>query len=79
MDFLLKYHTSMDSYRKEVVFRIPGEAEVTFRGNRKILPTCLISAVKARKLLIKGCKAYLAHIVDVQAEKMKLEDIPVVQ
>lgn len=78
MDFLSNYHASMDCYRNEVVLRKLGEEEVTFRGNRKILLTCLISAVKASKLLSKGYNAYLAHIVDVQAEKLKPEDILIV-
>lgn len=79
MDFLSKYHASMDCYRKEVAFRKSSEGKVTFRGIRKILPTCLISTVKAKKLMRKGCTAYLAHIVDVQAENLKPKDIPVVR
>ena len=52
--------------------------EVTFRGDRKIFPTCVISAVKARKLLSKGCSAYLAYVIGAQVSKLKPEDIPVV-
>ena len=64
MDFLSKYRASIDCYRKEVVFRGPGEAEVILRGDRKILPTCMISALKGRKLLSKGCTTYLARVID---------------
>ncbi|KAA0054390.1 Integrase, catalytic core [Cucumis melo var. makuwa] len=38
--------------------------EVVFRGERKIAPSSLISALKAEKLLRKGCIVILAHIVD---------------
>ena len=52
--------------------------EVVFKGRRRILPTCVISAVKARKLLSKGCEAYLAHVTETKLEKLKPEDVRVV-
>ncbi|KAA0066851.1 reverse transcriptase [Cucumis melo var. makuwa] len=63
---------------KEVTFRKPGSTEVVFRGERKIIPTCLISALKVEKLLRKGCTVFLAPVVEVQEEKLKPEDVPVV-
>ena len=39
----------------------------------------LISAVKARKLLLKGCEGYLAHIIDTTKVYVKLSDLVVVQ
>lgn len=78
-DFLSKYRASMDCYRKEVVFRYRGEVVVFFKGNKKILPTCMISTIKARKLLSKGCMAYLAYVIDTQVNKLKPEDILIVQ
>ncbi|TYK11985.1 reverse transcriptase [Cucumis melo var. makuwa] len=62
---------------KEVVFRKPGFVEVVFRGMRKVVPRSLI--LKAEKLLRKGCITFLAHMVVVQREKLKLEDVPVVK
>ncbi|KAL4032938.1 hypothetical protein IC575_006021 [Cucumis melo] len=69
----------LELQRKEVVFRKPGFAEVVFRGMRKAVSRSLISVLKAEKLLRKGCTAFLAHIVVVQREKLKLEDVPVVK
>ncbi|TYJ98703.1 reverse transcriptase [Cucumis melo var. makuwa] len=63
MDFLFAHYASMDFHRKKVVFRKPGFAEVVFRGMRKAVSRSLISALKAEKLLRKGCTAFLAHIV----------------
>lgn len=77
-NFLSKYHATMDWFRKEVVFKKQGEAEVIFRGRRKILPTCLIFAVKARRMLSKGCEAFLAHVVEAKPSKLKPKDVPVV-
>ncbi|TYK29162.1 DNA/RNA polymerases superfamily protein [Cucumis melo var. makuwa] len=78
MDFLFTHYASMNCHRKEVIFRKPSSTEVVFRGERKIIPTSLISALKVEKLLRKGCIAFLAHVVEVQEEKLKPEDVPVV-
>ncbi|KAA0040721.1 DNA/RNA polymerases superfamily protein [Cucumis melo var. makuwa] len=79
MDFLFAHYASMDFHRKEVVFRKPGFAEVVFRGMRKVVSKSLISVLKAEKLLTKDCTAVLAHIVVVQREKLKPEDVPMVK
>ncbi|KAA0040455.1 putative Retrotransposon protein [Cucumis melo var. makuwa] len=79
MDFLFAHYASMDCHRKEVVFRKPGFAEVVFRGMRKAVSRSLISVLKAEKLLRKGCTTFLAHIVVVQREKLKPEDVPIVK
>lgn len=42
MNFLSKYHVTMDYFRKEMVFKKLGEAKIVFKGRRKILPTCLV-------------------------------------
>ncbi|KAA0048700.1 retrotransposon protein [Cucumis melo var. makuwa] len=79
MDFLFAHYASMDCHKKEVVFRKSGFAEVVFRGMRKVVSRSLISVLKAEKLLRKGCTAFLAHIVVVQREKLKPEDVRVVK
>ena len=39
----------------------------------------MISAISARCLLQKGCKGYLAHVVDTCSSEVGLEDVPVVR
>ncbi|KAL0544225.1 hypothetical protein IC582_019338 [Cucumis melo] len=78
MDFLFTHYASMNCHGKEVTFTKPSSTKVVFRGERKIIPTSLISALKVEKLLRKGCTAFLAHVVEVQEEKLKPEDVPVV-
>ena len=39
----------------------------------------MISAISARCLLQKGCKGYLAHIVDTRSSEVGFEDVPVVR
>ena len=61
------------------MFNKPGQIEVTFCGEHRILPSCVISAIDARCLLRKGCSADLAHVIDTGVRELRLEDIPVVQ
>ena len=43
------------------------------------LPTCVILALKAKKLLHKGCEAYLAHVIDKSYPKVTLDSMLVVR
>ncbi|KAJ0084999.1 hypothetical protein Patl1_30344 [Pistacia atlantica] len=79
MDWLAIHRATVDCFRKEITFRKPDIPELVFYGERRVLPSCLISAMTARKYLRKGCQAYLAHVVDTQADGCRLEDIPVVK
>ncbi|KAI5313326.1 hypothetical protein L3X38_042500 [Prunus dulcis] len=78
MDWLARHRASVDYFRKEVVFRSPGRPEVTFYGERRVLPSCLISAMTAKRLLRKGCSGYIAHVIDTIDNGLRLENIPVV-
>ena len=79
MDWLDANYASMDYFRKEVIFRRPGLSVVVFYGERRRAPSGLISAISARWLLPKGCKGYLAHVVDGRSDEVRLEDVPVVR
>ena len=75
---LTKHHAIVNCFTKEVEFEMPNQARIVFRGERKIMSTCLISAIKACKMIQKGCEAYLAQVIDTRKTEAKLEDIPVV-
>ncbi|KAI5341945.1 hypothetical protein L3X38_009820 [Prunus dulcis] len=64
MDWLAKHYALVDYFWKEVVLRSPGLPEVTFCYERRVLLSCLISAMKVRRLLRNGCSGYLAHVID---------------
>lgn len=78
MDFLSKCRATMKCRKKEVVFKKSGEADVVFKENRKTLFSSIISTIKSRKLLSKGCTTYLDHVIDTFVTKLTIEDIPVV-
>ena len=63
---------------KKVVFRKPRFLELEFMGDRRILPTCMISTLEAKRLN-KGCKAYLAHVVDKSTSEVTLRSVPIVR
>ena len=65
-----------------MILRRPGLPVVIFYGERRRAPSGLISAISsisARWLLQKGCKGYLAHVVDTRSDEVRLEDVPVVR
>ena len=61
--------------KKKVVFNKLGKVEVKFCGKHRVLPSCVILAIGARRLLRKRCSAYLLHIIDIEARELRLEDI----
>jgi hypothetical protein len=79
MDWLTKHSTNIDYVLKQVLLTPWGEGKVMYIGTRvRSLPPT-ISAVQARKLIVKGDQAFLAFIVTpTKQAKKNLEDIPVV-
>ena len=70
MNWLSTHQVSVDYFTKKVVFQKPRFPKLEFVGDRRILPTCVISDLEAKRLLHKGCKAYLANVVDTSTPKM---------
>ena len=78
MDWLAKYRATVDCYRKEVQFSQPGEPEVIFCGERKILSTSFISVIQANKMLRKACQGYLVYAIESGNSEMQLAKVPMV-
>ena len=68
----------MDCFTKKIVFKKLGYLKLEFEGDRRILFTCVISALEVRRLLYKGCKAYLAHVIDKSSSEVSLDNVLVV-
>ncbi|KAL0447839.1 UNVERIFIED_CONTAM: Transposon Ty3-G Gag-Pol polyprotein [Sesamum latifolium] len=79
MDWLAQHRAVVDCYKKEVMIEFSGESRVVFVGDRQVVPICVISAVEARRLMLEGCEAYLAHVIDTKKVNPMLEEIPVVR
>ncbi|TQD91575.1 hypothetical protein C1H46_022834 [Malus baccata] len=54
---------NIDYYGMSVTFHRPGLPEVTFVGESSGVRHGIISTMRAKKLLTKGCQGYLAHVV----------------
>ena len=58
MDWLSTHRASMDCFTKKVVIRKLQFSVFKFERDRRILPTCVISALEVKKLLHKNCEAF---------------------
>ncbi|XP_028064071.1 uncharacterized protein LOC114267244 [Camellia sinensis] len=79
MDWLAKYHATIDCALKRVIFRPLGQEEFYFEGKGVVLPPYLISVMKARKLMNKGCQGYLCSVITEPTVDITLDNIPVVR
>ena len=53
--------------------------KLKFEGDRRVLPTCVILSLEAKRLLYKGCEAYLAHVIDILTLKVTLKSMSIVR
>ena len=79
MDWLSNHHALMDCLTKKIVFQKSRYLGLEFEGDRRILPTYVISALEIKRLLHKGCEAYLAYMVDKSTPEVALDSVPIVR
>jgi len=79
MDWLSKHKAQVDCFIKTMIIQGIGDKRVVFKGERKVIPTCVISVLVARKLLRKGCSTWLAHVRELEKGSIDLASIPVVR
>ena len=51
MDWLSNHRASMNCFTKRIRFEKPGYPKFEFMGDRRVLPTCVISALEVKRLL----------------------------
>nr|XP_034910705.1 uncharacterized protein LOC118046055 [Populus alba] len=79
MDWLSKHKAQVDCFTKTVTIQGIGDKRVVFKGERRVIPSCVISVLVARKLLRKGCFAWLAHVRESGKGSIDLASIPIVR
>ena len=79
IDWFSNHRASMDCFTKNIVFKKPRYPDLEFEGDRRILSACVISALEVKRLLYKGCEAYLAHVVNKSTLEVDLDSVLVVQ
>ena len=78
MDWLSKHRAIVDCDKKIVLFKCPDLSEVIIQGIQSESVPKVMSAMKARHFLRKGCEAFLALILDSKRKQVNLENIPVI-
>ncbi|XP_021971379.1 uncharacterized protein LOC110866541 [Helianthus annuus] len=79
MDWLSTNQAEVVCYDKIIRIPLPNNETLLVHGEKNEMPLRIISCMKTRKCLRKGCIAFLAHIIDKKAKELKIEEIPVVK
>ena len=72
MDWLFDNYATLNCREKCVQFLKEEGEEFTLQCDRSEVPANLVSMIKARKLLGKGCQGYLAYVINKEAEPDEL-------
>ena len=75
MDWLSRHQVMVDCRMKRVTLRTLNDNEVIFIGERSNHLSNVISAVIARKMVRKGCEAYLDYVIDTVKTRPSVFDI----
>ncbi|XP_059311479.1 uncharacterized protein LOC132063063 [Lycium ferocissimum] len=78
ISWLSPHYAILYCHSKTVTLAMPGAPTLEWKGNLSPLPKKVISFVRAKKLVEKGCLAYLAHICDTSADTPSIDSVPVV-
>ena len=62
MDWLSSYHSILNCHNKTITLAMLGIPKVKWRGSLSHPPKGMISFLKARQFVQRGCLVYLAHI-----------------
>ncbi|XP_070004320.1 uncharacterized protein [Nicotiana sylvestris] len=79
MDWLSPYHAILDCHAKTVTLALPDLPRLEWRGTPGHATRSVISYVKARRMVEKGCLAYLAYVRDSSAEVPSIDSVPIVR
>ena len=78
MDWFSQHQVVVDCRIKRTTLRTPNDNEVIFIGKRSNHLSNVISAAIVRKMVRKGCEAYLAYVIDTVKTRPSVADIPTV-
>ncbi|GKB95233.1 putative reverse transcriptase domain-containing protein [Tanacetum coccineum] len=77
MDWLVKHDAFIVCGEK--VVRIPYKNKtLTFESDKGMSRLKVISCIKARKYIERGCHLFLAHVTEKKPKEKRLEDVPVI-
>ncbi|XP_076916276.1 uncharacterized protein LOC143575929 [Bidens hawaiensis] len=79
MDWLSKSRAEIVCSEKLVRLPTPTGEFQAIQGDRSGSELKISSIMKTRKILRKGCPAFLVNVLDTKAKQRKIDDIPVVR
>ena len=78
MDWLSRNQVMVDCRMKRVTLRKPNDNVVILIGERSNHLSNVIFAATTRKMVQKGCEAYLAYVIDTVKARPSVSDIPTI-
>ena len=79
MDWLFSNRVKIDCHERIIFSNPPGHEYLNHFGNALSMKISIVSALKAADMLKRGCKGYLASVVDKKQGELVLGDIPIVR
>ncbi|XP_070036959.1 uncharacterized protein [Nicotiana tomentosiformis] len=78
MDWLSLYHVILDCYAKTVTLAMLEFPRLEWKDTFVSTSSRVISFLKARHMVEKGCLTYLAYVQDTTTETPVIDSVPVV-
>ncbi|XP_052490780.1 uncharacterized protein LOC128043026 [Gossypium raimondii] len=79
MDWLVKHRVSLDCAAKHMILKTIEDEEMAVIGEQRDFLSNMISALRAEKLVRKGCEAFLAYIGASDSEGPSIGDVRTVK
>ena len=76
MDWLAEHGAQIDRKKNKVILKSPQGKRIEFKGHKQV--KTFLTMIQAKRLLRKGCEAYLAHVINKSKELLNIEDILIV-
>ncbi|GKB56209.1 putative reverse transcriptase domain-containing protein [Tanacetum coccineum] len=78
MDWLVKHDALIVCGKKEVHIPVKGKMLVV-KGNCDVSRLKVVSCIKARKYIERGCHLFVAHVTEKEPKEKCLEDVPMIR
>ncbi|KAA3467648.1 DNA/RNA polymerases superfamily protein [Gossypium australe] len=79
MNWLVKYQAGLDCAAKRMVWRTVEGEEVVMIGSRRDYLSSIVSALKAEKMVRKGCEAFIVHVCALEAKESAVRNVRMVK
>ncbi|GJW63339.1 putative reverse transcriptase domain-containing protein [Tanacetum coccineum] len=77
MDWLVEHNALIVCGKKEVHIPVKGKMLIV-KGNCDISRLKVVSCIKARKYIERGCHLFVAHVTEKEPKEKRLNDVPII-